>query len=302
MKEKKMLVDYLKVYYHYYDEATNTVREGLYCIHKILEAIEKIPVNKRLVGCRGETARLQSLIHVGDIWEMQFLRIRKEYTTGVAKDDGSYKRMPLQDDEGLGESVSAIYDKSNCALIIERNRDSVMPSDILDYFQKVASDNKILFKPIVVNKDLQRFNEKSIYRTLEIGFADLHKESLVKSKVNGLANIINGLKDFDAVNARIIITVGQNKKTQSLEKLFTKQSAEELMGNANINRLRLHARATADDNVEKIDLIENRLKDCCNFKYTREEDPADTHKRVLAIIWQSYLKNKPIVDRVGVGR
>ena len=298
MKEKKMLIDYLKVYYHYYDEGTNTVNEGPYRINKILEAVEKIPVNRRLVSCRGESARLQSIIHAGDIWEMQFLRIKKEYTTGVAKDDGSFTRMPLSDDEGLGESVSAIYDDSNCALIIERNRDSVMPSDILEFFQGVAKDNKILFKPIVVKKDLQKFNDKSIYRTLEIGFADLQKESVVKSKVKGLINIINGLQDFEAVSARIFITVGQNKKMKSLEKVFTKQSAEELIGDANVNRLRLHARATVDDNVEKIDLIENRLKDVRDFKFTREEEPAEIHKRVLSIIWQSYTKLKPIVDKV----
>ncbi len=297
MKDRRVNIDYYHIVYHYYDQNGNLAEEGLYSIKPLLEIAKDTPVSQRIVNCRGEQARLQTIDKINDIWIMQFLRIRKDYTTGIARDDGSFTKMSLKADEGLGDSASALYDDKTCTLIFQRNRDSVAPSDVLEYLQKVAKDTGILLQPIILRKDLEKYDDDCVYRTLEIGFADLKNDVEIKTKIPGLLNIFNGLKDFEAVNAKVVITVGKAKKNKSLEKYFTKQAALDLERSSNVNMLRLHAKASVNDNVETIDLIQARLRDEFEIKYSREEEPSEIHKKVVEKIWASYNQMRPLIEK-----
>lgn len=295
--KKDINIDFYAVYYQEYDKNKNIVHEYLYDIKPILDKALETKVKDRCFNYNNETARLQQIELVDNLWQLQFVRIRKDYTTGLATDDGEFKNLGLKDNQGLGESVSAIYDSEVCVLTVQRNRDGMLPSGILEFLQKAIKDDGIIFKPIIKDKDLSKFKKDSIYRRIEIGFVNLKPDTKINTKLKVLSSLFKSIKEYEPVNFEINLGVGRSLKSMTLKPEEIRQTILDLNEHVNVNKLMIHYNENSDTNIEKVDLIKNRLRDNFSISYKKDETPENLHKIIIEKMIGVYFKHKPLIEK-----
>lgn len=274
----------------------------LYDLTPILEEAQQIDVSDRMYQYRGEEARLQKVdklrIQVGrrqkDIWELQFLRIRKNVLPGIASDDGSFDPLDLDDDEGIGEEVSVLYDRQHSIIFIQRNRNSLSPTGIEEYFNEVMEGQGIIFKPIILPDDYLRLTDSDYFRTITISFADIRMTE--ENENSSMSQIVQAVEQFQGVNAEIKITLGpKGKKGQSLSREEILKSISQFRDRSDVTKFKVSRKEHEDARVEVCDLIEQRLIDFSAFTYSREEPIV--HDRVFEKMLELYLGRLRELDR-----
>ncbi len=309
VKDKDIQIDYYQIWLEERDDTGALARSGIYDIEPILNKLLTINVKDRIQDYKDEISRIQvlrqstintnytNLKECKDIWEIEFLRIRKNKLPGVAADDGSfdptYLNSLIAGDKGICESVSALYDSKLCVLAIQRNKDGLPPSAILEFFQATAVNKNVMFKPIILDKELGKIKEEAIFRGIEIGFAELRRDTVVDTNIKSILNILGLAKEFETINLRIKMSLGNVSKKKSLNQHDIVVLAKELSTHANVNTLLVNVKANPDASVEKVDLIQNRLKDSFNVAYSKENPIL--HDNVYTEISYAYNNRRPIL-------
>ncbi|MGE7881704.1 DUF6731 family protein [Bacillus sp. NPDC094077] len=172
-------------------------------------------LEERTKEYKQEKARLDEIGLAGKsdtLWSLYFSRLRDFNLPNRAKKNGPSKPVDLDDDEYLGENVSAIYDEVSNILMIQRNRNSLGPSAIESYFNQFLQGNdEIVFRPIPIKNARTRIKEAQYVRKLKIKFADVKK---AENEVSGISlkKWISHFNEYDSVTGEIIITVGRQRK------------------------------------------------------------------------------------------
>lgn len=304
-KPKKIYVDFFQVKERVYEDG-KLVKNNIYSLRPILENAYNIGIKERTWKYNGDTARLQIVKKVSkdkkfdnlkdcdNLWEVQFVRISKDLLPGIATDEGEYDPKLLsellKDNQGIAESVSIIYDDKLCVLAVQRNNKGILPSGILDFFQEITKDKNIAFDAINLDIDLTKLKKDNIYRNIEIGFADLKRNTVINTKVKQLNNIINSLKQYESASAKIVLSMGHSSRKNSLEPELSVDTIMNLNKSPYINTLRIKTSENGDKDIETIDLVEERLKDDFTIKFSKV-NPI-THENVILGLLGSYSKNK----------
>ncbi|WP_432400888.1 DUF6731 family protein [Wukongibacter sp. M2B1] len=290
MDNKKVQFDYVEVFCE--KKVNNKDIEEKYDLTGVFKKALKLKPKQTTKDFRGEKARMQ-LIKFDDknkVWEIQFLRLREHCPPGIADDEGEFEIVTLEDGQYVGEFCSALYDKENCILGIHRNRNSLTPSGIEEYLNKVikTKDLVIKLKPIIRNVDVEAMLKDKIYRTVTFGISTGDLEDI--SKNTHIGGLLSGFKKYQGANLKVEISLGNVKRDKTLAPGLVQETVHELRKSKFTKNLEMKTKTTPVTKVEKIDLLIDRVKDIEDFGVDRN-NPL-THDRIFPIFKRAYLERK----------
>lgn len=178
--------------------------------------------------------------------------------------------MQLDEDEYIGEEVSALFDQKFNIIMLQRNRNSLSPSGIEKYFSGVLGDgNQIELSPIPVPDELRTVKQNQIFRKLSIGFSPTNIDDEMLNNANkSIRKIIKGTKELGALRVSVTLSLGNSRKEKTLNqqeimKLGTLENYE------GFNKIQVDRREDEDTKIETVDLISGKLNDVITMEVSR---------------------------------
>lgn len=189
---------------------------------------------------------------------------------GIAKNTGEFNFMELNEDEYIGEEVSALYDQKYNIIMLQRNRNSLSPSGIEKYFSGVLNNgDTIELVAIPAPDELKIIKQNQIFRKLSIGFSPTIIDDEILNNVNKpLIQIIKGSRDLGALKVSIVLSLGNSKKKKTLkqEEIIELENLQNYDG---FNKIQVSRREDEDTQVETIDLLSGKLNDVITMEVSK---------------------------------
>ncbi|TWM30086.1 hypothetical protein CHCC14821_1634 [Bacillus paralicheniformis] len=295
---KKIKFDYFKVYARSYDQEKEVMEEKLCDLGKVIEEAQQIDVAKRVFSTGTDLARLQNIVSNDNKWEMHFIRIRKVDFPLKAHDNGHIGYFDdLDEAEGFGEELSALYDPSNTVIMLRRNKHSLSPSSIANFFTSLINEVglTVIFKPLIHPDSLKLLKKDHLIRSAEIAVADV-KNASEKTK-KSLGSIISKPEEINEpvyINFKIALAQKGSRK-QSRIPIY-----EDIMNVAtdpNADKIDIKYKEDEDAKVEQVDLIENRLFDFHTFTKA-DINPESRNILHQTIIQRMHLLYRKRIDEI----
>lgn len=235
-----------------------SVRDVSFDLRAIFSILENKTLVDRTVQYKQEKARMEQfsfIAHTLNLWDMYFTRLRDFNLPSKAKTNEKTVPVNLDDDEYIGENVSAIYDQSCNIIMIQRNRYSLGPSAIEEYFNHFCDPNEeINLRPIYVTDMQTRVKSAESVRKLRIKFSDVKKAN--ENITNGsLKKWLTAFEDYETVSGEIVLTVGRKRKATLGGNL--RGLVDEIYENRDLVS---HAEAS----IKKTELADNEIIDLFN--------------------------------------
>lgn len=298
---KSVRFDYFKVYCRSLNQERDVMEEKLCNLNDVLKTTQEIPTSQRIITVGNDTARLQSIKFNNNKWEMHFLRIRKDNFPVKAHDNGDINYFTdLEDEEGFGEEVSALFDPTNCAIMIRRNMHSLSPSAISDYFTEVINEPgyTVFFKPLVHPRALELIKRDHLIRSAEVAVADV-KNSSERTK-RSLGSIISSANYINE-SVNIIFKIGlEQKGSRKFSRIPIYEELEGFTNDENVKKVHVRLKADEDAKTESVDLIKHRLVDYHLFSDTdiNPESRNILHSTVISQMQYLYRIRKNDINNV----
>lgn len=178
--------------------------------------------------------------------------------------------MELDEDEYIGEEVSALYDQEYSIIMLQRNRNSLSPSGIEKYFSGVLGNGDLIeLAPIPVPDELRIVKQDQIFRKLSICFSPTNIDDEILNNTNkSILQIIRGSRDLGALKVLVTLSLGNSKKEKTLKQ---KEIIE--LGNLEnydgFNKIQVNRREDEDTEIETVDLISGKLNDVITMEVSR---------------------------------
>lgn len=267
---------YRKVKFEYFQVFVKNVvtgRERLFNFQEWIDLANRTSLEKRVREYKGERARLEEAYFDPelDYYFLHFVRLRATNIPSKAKLDSNVEPFELEDDEYLGEEVSALYDEDKHIMMLQRNKFSLGPSGIEEYLNLLwSNDNEVIeLRPIPMPNSFELAKKPGVYRRINIRMADIDKkvnESTVDKFKSPLGKFIKAYGEYQGVNAQITITVG-NVKEKELDNELTRQTIEDIEENKELfSKAEIGKRDNENSPVETIDLFDGLAHDFANFR------------------------------------
>lgn len=178
--------------------------------------------------------------------------------------------MELDEDEYIGEEVSALYDQEYSIIMLQRNRNSLSPSGIEKYFSGVLGNGDLIeLAPIPVPDELRTVKQDQIFRKLSIGFSPTNIDDEILNNTNkSILQIIRGSRDLGALRVLVTLSLGNSKKEKTLkqEEIIELGNLENYDG---FNKIQVNRREDEDTEIETVDLISGKLNDVITMEVSR---------------------------------
>lgn len=274
---RKVRFEYYQVVFRKKEDGKN-LRDRLFDLTLWMDKAMKKSLEGRTYDYYSEQARLERAYWDDELkfYFLHFVRLREINIPSKAKTDKAVEPIELEDDEYIGEEVSALYDEDNHVLMLQRNRHSLGPEGIEEYLNLLWDNESetIYLRPITPPNTFDIVRNASEYRKINIRLADINKndeekiDSRFKSK---LKNIIKAYKEYKAVNAQIIVTMG-NVKNESLDEKTVKDTLSDIENNPEyFAKAEVAKKDDEDSKVELIDLFSHKAHDFGTFKMEKRE-------------------------------
>lgn len=302
---KSVRFDYFRVISRSLDQEENKVVERPCDLTDVFKHLESLPVTNRTYIVGGDEARLQDIKFNNNKWELHFIRIRKNGFPIVTHDDGTYTFLDdLEDEEGLGEEVSVIYDPENFILMIRRNLHSLAPTAISNYFTSVIDQigYSILFQPLIHPKSKRLLKKEHLIRGAEISINDVKNSRYFTKK--SLGQIVKGINEInESVSLNIKIGL-QPKGSKKSSRLPIYEDLQEFIEDPSIDSLKVRKKADEDARVEYVDLIKHRLVDYHTFTESdfHEKSRNILHETVIGTMHMYYRRRVREINEVYLKR
>lgn len=266
MTSKAVRFDYFKVYHRYFDETKNDVKETLCDLTAVLTALQSKNTLDRNIKYFDEESRLQEINCFNNRWELHFLRVRNNNFPLVAHADGNVGYLDsLAENDGLGEDTSVLFDPQNCVIMIRRNKDSLPPSSISEFFTKIINQvgTVIFFKPLVHPDAISLLKKEHLIRKVQIGVADV-KNASEKTKAS-LGSIISKAETSETpIYFNFSLGVPQ-KGSKKYSEIPIYEETLGFLEDPNVVSAEVRIKANQDALVETVDLIEQRIYSYSTF-------------------------------------
>lgn len=255
-------------------------------------------LEKRVAEYRDEQARLEEAYYDPDFEYdfLHFVRLRATNIPSKAKIDSAVEPFELEDDEFLGEEVTALYDQNQHILMLQRNKFSLGPSGIEDYMNIMWPNEGefIRLRPIAAPNSFIKAKEYPIHRRINLRLANITKareQGVIDKLKSPLRRIVSSYGEFEAINAQIILTVGQGKEGQ-LDKDSMISAIEDIQENQSLfTKAEIAVKNYDDAPVEVFDLFESQAHDFATFAL--ETRATLNHYNIAETMWNIYHpKNK----------
>ncbi|MDU0072629.1 DUF6731 family protein [Bacillus sp. FSL M8-0052] len=302
MNQKKVRFEYYQVVFRKKEDRKEQ-RDRLFDLVQWMTKAKDKSLEARTYNYRQEQARLDHTYWDDDLqfYFLHFLRLR-DTIPATATVTTKVEPLELQDDEYIGEEVSALYDELNHVLMLQRNKYSLGPEGIEEYLNILwdSEDEQIYLRPICPPNVFEMAKRSKEYRKINLRFADLKtvesSDRLIDKFKSPLGPILSQFQKFDGVNAQMTITVGNTKNSLNNETVSdTLLDIEE--NREYFSRAELVRRTEEDDDtrVELIDLFAHKAHDFCTFRIERREHL--NHYAIAKEMWKIYSANEDCKNR-----
>lgn len=216
---------------------------------------------------------------------------------GIAKENGDFDFIELEDDEYIGEEVTALYDEEFNIIMVQRNKNSLSPSGLEKYFTGVLDDGtQIQFLPIPMPDELKSIKPTQEFRKLSLGFSPTNIDDEILDHVNKpILDIIKGSRELGALRVMITLSLGNSKKSDSLNKdgILNLSQLDNYEG---FNKVQVNKRENEDTVIETVDLIAGKLNDIITMETSRV-NPIK-YERVIVEMELLYNKRREIFAKL----
>ncbi|ATO38744.1 hypothetical protein GTID1_17095 [Geobacillus thermodenitrificans] len=292
MSYRKVRFEYYQVVYRRRTD-NGTVRDRLFDLEKWMDKAMSLSLEGRTFDYRSEQARLDNAYWDPDLefYFLHFVRLRDTNIPSKAKADSQVEPFELQDDEYLGEEVSALYDESNHVLMLQRNKYSLGPEGIEEYLNLVWDNEEetIYLRPICPPNVFELARRAGEYRRINLRFADINiknNPNLLQRLRSPLRNIVSSFGEYQGINAQVIITVGNNKDA-SLDEQTIRDTLLDIEENPHLfSKAEIAKKDDDDAKVELVDLFAHKAHDFATFRMERRASL--NHYTVAGEMWSIY--------------
>lgn len=290
MSKKNIQFDYFTVYTR--NVENHKMSEKLFDITPILKLLKKTEVVQTTRECMAEKARVQYLEFDKEnkIWEIQLLRLREVNIPGIADDDGTYDVIKLDDGKYVGEFASALYDADEKIFILHRNRNSITPSGVEEYLNRLSPPHTFTLKPVISDMDIKGYLQGKLFRRLSIGVHTKKLEELSDGS-SFMLDLLKKLNKLEGASIKIDVSLGNTRKDRTLSDTLVDSVIDELGEFNGTRTLSVGIKESPDTKVENVDLLKNRVKDIVEFTNVNKQNPLE-HNKVFNKLKECYLDRK----------
>ncbi|MDA8353649.1 MAG: hypothetical protein M0Z65_10815 [Firmicutes bacterium] len=295
--DKEIFFDYFQVIF--YPNGENPKDDDseyhLYNLEPTINQWRAMSHKDRTKYYKYERARLEDWGYVDDerLYHLQFCKLSDDNPPSLAREDEPTRPMNLEEDEFLGNKVSAIYDSSNSVLLFQRNRESVTRAGLEWYLTQFAKGNDIVkLRPILLPNIDEKIEDMRLIKKIDIKFADLNKMQ-VHEEPTELEKHLISFKELEAINGQLVLSVGKMKKST----LAINRGKRLLRDIFKSKKYITSAKVKFEDGLSRldlVDLIEQRLIDSEIYTYNPRE--GIDHNDMVEIMIRKYKERKEAID------
>lgn len=310
MSVKKVRFDYLRVKCSDYDIMNNavTMERVLFDLSPIFIRAMELDSVDTTYTLYGENVRIQQVdrfvwrnseTNIEKVyWKLQMLRIRLNILPGIATNTGEFNPLELEDDEYVGEDVAVLYDPEYHLIMIQRNRNSLSPSGIEQYLNRIQNDphHLIAFEAIPLPEFMRDIGQGDIIKKVVLSLSATNFDTEILPANSALTRIINGVRQCGAVNMTINISMGRGRNTNGLNR-------GEVLGLANtdinenvVSKYEVYKKDSEDARIEVVDLMSGNLRDEEDFQFSRAF-PID-YNRIIDAMFLKYIDRLPLINKL----
>lgn len=273
-KRKKVKFDYVRVITSKWDinKRVSTDHKPFKLEVLLNEALSK-SIEERTSKYYGEEVILQRIEKIekehSTFWKLQFVKQRTAEVPGIIiKGPNEYKPLELEENEYIGEEVSALYHEDTNVLMIQRNRNALGVTGIQTFFNNVLYDlkNVIELKPVPFTSNIKELKKLKL-RKIEVNFADVLLDS---DKNSALINVIRGARKIESLNTKVTFSIGRGSKDRSL----SPEEVESFIGltkDEGFKKIHLEYRIDEDAPLEIVELVNGVLVDESIMEYSKDK-------------------------------
>lgn len=266
------MIYHRKVKFEYYQLFIRKEGEDKYELFDLTEwmdFVKNISLEKRSKDYNGERARLEEDPDFNYFF-LHFVRLRATNIPSKAKIDTVVEPFELDDDEYLGEEVSALYDENKSILMLQRNKFSLGPSGIQEYVNLMwPEEDEIELRAIPIPNSFDLAKKPKIYRKLNLRLADIDKKvspSILEGFKSPIKNFVSTYGEYEGINAQILITVGTQKDSELNEQAM-RETIDDIENNKDLfSKAEISIRDHDSAPVETIDLFDGQAHDFSTFR------------------------------------
>lgn len=292
MNYRRVKLEYFQVVFKKDEDQLND-RDRLFDLTQWMHNANQISLEKRAREYRTEKARLEQAYFDTDFnyYFLHFVRLRATNIPSKARIDANVEPFELDDDEYLGEEVTALYDEDRHILMLQRNKYSLGPNGIEDYLNLIwpKIDETIYLRPIPIPNSFNLAKKPKVYRRINVRLADLHhqkSEGIVEKFKSPLGKMIKTFGEYNGVNAQITITVG-NQKDAELNNDMVKSTIDDIENNSEMfSKAEIAMKDNDDTAVEVLDLFDGKAHDFVTFRMENRETL--NHYSIAEAMWLKY--------------
>ncbi|PJH94842.1 DUF6731 family protein [Bacillus sp. SN1] len=300
MSQKKVRFEYYQVVYRRNNDGAD-VRDRLFDLLVWMDQANRRSLEGRTFDYRQEQARLETTYWDTELgfYFLHFVRLRDTNIPSTARATAQVEPLELEDDEYIGEEVSALYDEMNHVLMLQRNKYSLGPEGIEEYLNLIwnTEEEQIYLRPICPPNVFDMARRSTEYRKINLRFADLsniNPEQTRNRLRSPIGNIFSSFERYRGINAQVTITVGNTRN--SLDEETVNDTLTDIEENAELfSRAEIARRADDDTSVELIDLFAHKAHDFGTFRVERRETLS--HEAIAQQMWKIYSANEDCRNR-----
>ncbi|OYD07755.1 DUF6731 family protein [Paludifilum halophilum] len=295
--DKEIFFDYFQVIFYPHGEnpKDNNSEYYLYNLEPTINQWRELSHKDRTRNYKNERARLEDWGYKENkrLYHLQFCKLSDDNPPSLAREDEPTRPMNLEDDEFLGNKVSAIYDRLNSVLILQRNRESITRAGLEWYLTQFAKGNDIVkLRPILLPNIDEKIEDMRSIKKIDIKFADLNKMQATEEPT-GLEKHLLSFKELEALNGQLVLSVGKARKS-TLAIIKAKNLLRDIFKS---KKHITSAKVKFEDDLSKldlVDLIEQRLIDSEIYTYN-PRDGID-HNDMVDIMIRKYEERRETID------
>lgn len=248
--------------------------EGDNTVDAVLREISRLNYEQRLRNIYKIPTRIQDIINKDDLWLASIIRIRmeNEYIPMKAKLNGEVEEIDLEEDEGIGETVSFLYDPQYQVLLVQRNRYGIGAAGIKRYLERMG---KFAFhmEPIIELNALEKLKKKNVIRRFE--FKLIRTPEMIRKDIEGKSGFqaINLLDEFGSyyVDVRLGFDNSKQNRGRVLNKESILRMANRILGKDEefVEKFRVYGNEGDEETPDFVDLIQDRIHEVLNVNVSR---------------------------------
>lgn len=225
-----------------------------------------------------EIAKLEYLFWHEDIrcWQICFERLRDFNLPVKSSFERESEPIELEDNEFIGEEVSLMYDVQNRVFMIQRNRNSLSPTALemflSDLYRRLNERDinqfSLELNPVLHQNALQEVLDSDQIRKIIVRVDNLGQEVTFE---DDLSYITQQVTQYEASSLDITLSVGR-ERDREMDDGRIKRLIRNISGRPNVSKAQVYARFDEESNVEKYDLIEQKLFNIGSFDFREDRN------------------------------